>query len=157
MAAAVAAGGSSKLIDVPPTGTFLDPVLDPLVTPVEDLLSGLLGGLLGQGAPSTSGSTGSTAPRLEPGGHASRRDPGRRRHAGADHDGRHSRPAPASTTTVHDAPTSGAAARHGDRSPDGADPTTTTTTGPAPRRPPSSSGLLGGIVGGLTKTVGGLL
>ena len=50
---------SRKLIDVPQTGTFLDPVLDPLVTPVEDLLSGLLGGLLGQGTPSPGG-TGST-------------------------------------------------------------------------------------------------
>jgi hypothetical protein len=36
-----------KIVDVPPTGTSLDPVLEPVVDPVEDLLSGLLGVLVG--------------------------------------------------------------------------------------------------------------
>lgn len=37
-----------KRIDLPPTGTFLDPILEPVVDPLENLLSGVLDGLLGQ-------------------------------------------------------------------------------------------------------------
>ncbi len=36
-----------KRLDLPPTGTLLDPVLEPLVDPLETLLSGVLDGLLG--------------------------------------------------------------------------------------------------------------
>jgi hypothetical protein len=153
-------GGSPKLIDVPPTGTFLDPLLNPLVTPVEDLLSGLLGGLLGQGAPSTSSTptqpatTSVAAPTTTP----------------------TTAPAPATTsgsgttaTATGTASTGSGTTSSGSTTPTttsggllGAilsSPTTTTTTRPTTTTTtaPSSSGLLGGIVGGLTKTVGGLL
>ncbi|HEY3239528.1 MAG TPA: hypothetical protein VGL92_08195 [Acidimicrobiia bacterium] len=37
----------SKRLDLPPTGTVLDPILEPLVDPLETLLSGVLDGLLG--------------------------------------------------------------------------------------------------------------
>ena len=37
----------SNRLDLPPTGTALDPILEPLVTPLETLLSGVLDGLLG--------------------------------------------------------------------------------------------------------------
>lgn len=37
-----------KRIDLPPTGTFLDPILEPVVDPLENLLSGVLDGLLGK-------------------------------------------------------------------------------------------------------------
>ncbi|MDQ3947345.1 MAG: hypothetical protein M3357_19740 [Actinomycetota bacterium] len=37
----------SKRLDVPSTGTVLDPILDPLVDPLESLLSGVLDGVLG--------------------------------------------------------------------------------------------------------------
>ena len=136
-------GGSSKLIDVPPTGTFLDPVLDPLVTPVEDLLSGLLGGLLGPSTPTTGG-TGSTS-TLSP------------------------ITQPASPTSTPTAPTSGstAAVSTGTGSTSGSTSTgsvtgsvsnpTTTTTRPPSTTTTTSPGLLGGVIGGLTKTVGGLL
>lgn len=85
----------SKRLDIPPTGTGLDPLLDPLVDPLETLLSGVLDSLLGpQSAsePAIPPSPAATAP-----------------------------PAPASTTPT---------------------PTTTTTGG--------------GLLGGLTNTVGGL-
>ena len=36
-----------KRLDLPPTGTLLDPILEPLVNPLETLLSGVLDGLLG--------------------------------------------------------------------------------------------------------------
>jgi hypothetical protein len=36
-----------KRLDLPPTGTLLDPLLEPLVDPLETLLSGMLDGLLG--------------------------------------------------------------------------------------------------------------
>src|SRR5581483_8314951 len=61
-------GGKQKLIYVPPTGTFLDPVLDPIVNPVEDLLSGLLGGVLGQGTSSTGTGSTSSTPTTQPSG-----------------------------------------------------------------------------------------
>jgi hypothetical protein len=36
-----------KRLDLPPTGTLLDPILEPVVDPLETLLSGVLDGLLG--------------------------------------------------------------------------------------------------------------
>ncbi len=84
-----------KRLDIPPTGTGLDPLLDPVVDPLETLLSGVLDSLLGPqpaSEPAIPPAPTATAP-----------------------------PAPASTT-----------------------PTTTTTSG-------------GGLLGGLTNTVGGLL
>ncbi|HVW33479.1 MAG TPA: hypothetical protein VHL53_13145 [Acidimicrobiia bacterium] len=139
-------GGKQKLIDIPPTGTFLDPILNPVVTPVEDLLSGLLGGLLGQGSPAGgSGSTNSTGTTS---------------------------PSPATTpaTLPPSSPTSGStgsgttgagatSGSTGGVTATGSVSTGSTTTGqPATATTTTTSpGLLGGLVGGLTKTVGGLL
>jgi hypothetical protein len=56
-----------KTIDLPPTGTILDPLLNPLIDPLENLLSGVLDTLLGTSTAtassptSTSPSSGSTA------------------------------------------------------------------------------------------------
>jgi len=151
-------GGSSKLIDVPPTGTFLDPVLDPLVTPIEDLLSGLLGGLLGQGSPTSTGGT-TAAPTLSPvvtqpsttsTPTASAPTATQPAPTGT------TQPAPTTTTTTQ--PTSGGGGLLGTVTGLLTGPTTTTTTAPPPATTPSSgSGLLGGVVGGLTKTIGSLL
>ncbi|MEW6471900.1 MAG: hypothetical protein AB1679_06495 [Actinomycetota bacterium] len=169
-------GGSPKLIDVPPTGTFLDPVLDPLLTPVEDLLSGLLGGLLGQGAPTTgTAAPASPGPVTQPATLPTKVPPP---------------PSPSTTTgsgttgtvtvtgaggTGTDTTSSGSTATPtgsgGTTAPSGGGllggllgttPTTTTTTTipqpvTTPTTSPPSSGLLGGILGGLTRTVGGLL
>lgn len=151
-------GGSSKLIDVPPTGTFLDPVLDPLVTSVEDLLSGLLGGLLGQGAPAqgSTGGTGalspvSTSPNTSTAPTATAPTPTQPVPATTT-------PAPAPTTTTTQPPSGGGLLGTVTGLLTGPTPTTTTTTAPPPASSPSSgSGGLGGVVGGLTKTVGSLL
>jgi hypothetical protein len=152
-------GGNSKLIDVPPTGTFLDPVLDPLVTPVENLLSGLLGGLLGQGTPtSPSGTTSTASPVVKaPTAPATTTSPTPTATATAPTGSGTTAPAPTGTaTTTTTAPSSGGllGTVTGLLSP------TTTTTAPSTTvttTSTSGSGLLGGIVGGLTKTVGGLL
>ena len=157
-------GSSPKLIDVPPTGTFLDPLLNPLVTPVEDLLSGLLGGLLGQGAPSTSSTptkpatttvaapttTPTTAPATAtPSGSGTTATATGTAGTGS-----------GTTSSGSTTPTTSSGGLLGGLlgSLPVAPTTTTTTTRPAttPTTSPSS-GLLGGIVGGLTKTVGGLL
>jgi hypothetical protein len=150
-------GGNSKLIDVPPTGTFLDPVLDPLVTPVEDLLSGLLGGLLGQGSPTSStGSTSTASPVVTaPTAPATTTSPTPTATATAPTSSGTTAPAPTgATTTTTTAPSGGLLGTvTGLLSP------TTTTTAPQTTVTTTStpSGLLGGIVGGLTKTVGGIL
>jgi len=151
-------GGNSKLINVPPTGTFLDPVLDPLVTPVEDLLSGLLGGLLGQGTPST-GSTGSTSgsPVVKaPTGPATTTTPLPTTTPTAPTGSVTPAPAPTGTSTTPT--TSGSGGLLGTVT-GLLSPTTTTTTAPTTvtTSSSSSSGLLGGIVGGLTQKIGGLL
>ena len=151
-------GGNSKLINVPPTGTFLDPVLDPLVTPVEDLLSGLLGGLLGQGTPST-GSTGSTSgsPVVNaPTAPATTTTPLPTTTPTAPTGSVTPAPAPTGTSTTPT--TSGSGGLLGTVT-GLLSPTTTTTTAPTTvtTSSSSSSGLLGGIVGGLTQKIGGLL
>ena len=151
-------GGNSKLINVPPTGTFLDPVLDPLVTPVEDLLSGLLGGLLGQGTPST-GSTGSTSgsPVVSaPTAPATTTTPLPTTTPTAPTGSVTPAPAPTGTSTTPT--TSGSGGLLGTVT-GLLSPTTTTTTAPTTvtTSSSSSSGLLGGIVGGLTQKIGGLL
>jgi hypothetical protein len=153
-------GGSPKLIDVPPTGTFLDPVLDPLVTPVEDLLSGLLGGLLGQGSPTTSTAAPKpSSPVVSSPVTATSPTSG----SGTTSGGVTATITPTTTTTAPPAPSTGTG---GTTSSGGllggllgpTPTTTTTTTRPATTTTTSQSpGLLGGIVGGLTKTVGGLL
>ena len=120
-------GGKQKLIDVPPTGTFLDPVLDPVLNPVEDLLSGLLGGILGQGTPSTGTGSTSSTPTTQPSGLLPALQPTTSITGGT---------GTSATTTTTTRPAS--------------TPSSTTTT-------TVSTGLLGGVVGGLTKTVGGLL
>ncbi|HYH52039.1 MAG TPA: hypothetical protein VEG38_21035 [Acidimicrobiia bacterium] len=154
-------GGSPKLIDLPPTGTFLDPLLDPLLTPVEDLLSGLLGGLLGQGSPTT----GTAAPKPQapvvqsPPVTATTPTPGSGTITGA------VTATVTPTTTVTTAPPPPPATGTGGTTSGGllggllgpTPTTTTTTTRPTTTTTSQSPGLLGGIVGGLTKTVGGLL
>jgi hypothetical protein len=154
-------GGSPKLIDLPPTGTFLDPVLDPLVTPVEDLLSGLLGGLLGQGTTSPGGTTSaaplspvvtsphspatSTAPlpALTPPAAPSGSSP-----TGS---------VPTGTGSISTSAGTGGSTSTGSVTGSVSTPTSTTTTTTRPTTTSTSPGLLGRIVGGLTKTVGGLL
>lgn len=153
-------GGSSKLIDVPPTGTFLDPVLDPLVTPVENLLSGLLGGLLGQGAPTSPGTTSIASKPLSPvTTRPSTTSTPTAPAPAVTTVTTQPAPAPAATTTTQ--PTSGSGGLLGTVTGllTGPTPTTTTTTAPPATTTPSSSGsgLLGGVVGGLTKTLGSLL
>jgi hypothetical protein len=132
-------GGTTpgKLIDVPPTGTFLDPLLGPVVGPVEDLLSGLLGGLLGQGTPTTgSGSSTSLSPVTKPAA---------------------TLPASSPTSGTTGSVSAGSGSTGTVTSSGGSTPTTTGTTAPASTTTTTSGGLLGGIVGGLTKPVGGLL
>ena len=131
-------GGNQKLINVPPTGTFLDPILNPVISPVEDLLSGLLGGLLGQGTSGTGTSPTSGTPVSQPTGTVA------------------TQPAttPTTTTTTGSGSTTvttgttATGSGSGTTSVGGTSSTTTSTTSPP---------LLGGVVGGLTKTVGGLL
>jgi len=133
-------GSNQKLIDIPPTGTFLDPILGPIVNPVEDLLSGLLGGLLGQGTPTTGTSSTSGSTSTQSAGTATTQPTTTTTTA----------PTVSGSTTVTTSAggTTATGSGSGTTSVGGTSPTTTTTT---------SSGLLGGIVGGLTKTVGGLL
>lgn len=143
-------GGSTpprKLIDLPQTGTFLDPLLDPLITPVEDLLSGLLGGLLGQGTPSTSatGTTSPLSPVSSPTGSTTATLPASSPTSGTTGTGTTGSGSTGATATGTGATTTGSAST----STPSSSPTSTTTT----TRP----GLLGGLVGGLTKTLGGLL
>jgi hypothetical protein len=156
-------GSSPKLIDVPPTGTFLDSLLDPLVTPVEDLLSGLLGGLLGQG----SGGTSSTATKPATTTVAAPTTTPTTTRATTSPSGSGTTATPTGTATVSGStssgsttPTTSGGLLGGLLGSTSVAPTTTTTTTRPPTTTttsPSSSGLLGGIVGGLTKTVGGLL
>jgi hypothetical protein len=158
-------GGGTKLIDVPPTGTFLDPVLNPIITPVEDLLSGVLGGLLGQGAPTSgsttsSGSTSPTATVKTPIAPATTTTPTTAPPAPTG-SGTTGTVSGGTTTTPTTAPSSGGLLGTVTGLLTSPTPTTTTTTAPpATSTTPtttSSGGLLGGVVGGLTKTVGSIL
>ncbi len=54
-----------KRIDIPPTGSLLDPLLEPLIDPLEGLLSGLLDGLLGTSTQTTV-TTPAPAPAVAP-------------------------------------------------------------------------------------------
>jgi hypothetical protein len=155
-------GGKQKLINIPPTGTFLDPILSPILNPVEDLLSGLLGGLLGQGTPATgttpttpatrpatvpatvpattpaTGTTSGTTGSGTTGSGSTGSTSGSTSGSGS---GSVSTGTGGTTATGSGAGTTSVGGSSGS-------PTSTTTTSP---------GLLGGILGGLTKTVGGLL
>ena len=140
-------GGKQKLIDVPPTGTFLDPILNPVVSPVEDLLSGLLGGLLGQGTP-TSGTHSSTpagSTTTQPAGTIPATLPGSTTGTGTT-SGTTGSGSTAVASGTGTTTSSGGTTTSVSGSTAGSSSTTTT-----------SSGLLGGLVGGLNSTVGGLL
>jgi len=61
----------TKRLDLPPTGTLLDPILEPVVDPLETLLSGVLDGILGTQpatAPAIPTSPPTTAPTAPTGG-----------------------------------------------------------------------------------------
>jgi hypothetical protein len=128
-------GGSGnpnkKLIDIPPTGTFLDPILNPIVDPVENLLSGILGGLLGQGVPTTG-----TAPTSSAGSAPT------------------AAPTPTATATATGSASTGSTSGTTAAS-TGGSTSTGTTTATSSTTTTTSPGLLGGVVGGVTKTLGG--
>ena len=138
-------GGKQKLIDIPPTGTFLDPVLSPVLNPVEDLLSGLLGGLLGQGTSGTgTNSTTSLSPVSQPAGTSTAT-------------GSTSSPTAATTGSTSTGSTSTGSTSVSSTTTTTSSPTTTTTTSPSPTTTTTAPSLLGGLLGGVTKTMGGLL